>query len=148
MRLHIGKPGSEELFCTLNGQVFCNVYKFATAVIPPAGIAFRIFVRTGRSRSRHHGRAHDVLRSDELDISPLPHQLFFDRVPDFRVVFLNECCDLIDHGIHPFHCRYPNGGNLVSVYRIESHLQEIAQNFLKSRRANSPGGGFDADRIL
>ena len=55
MRLHIDVLGAEEFFGAIDGEVFDDVDKLATAVIAPAGVAFRVFIgenRTGRFKHR------------------------------------------------------------------------------------------------
>ena len=44
MRLHIGGVSAKDLFDAVNGQLLCNVNKFATTVVAFARVAFGVFV--------------------------------------------------------------------------------------------------------
>ena len=45
MRLHIGSVSAKNVFDAINGQLLCNVNKFATTVVAFARVAFGVLVR-------------------------------------------------------------------------------------------------------
>ena len=69
VRLHVGILRAKKFLGPLARQLFHHVGKLASAVIPLAGIPFRIFVREHGTGSLKHSLAHKVFRSDQLQPS-------------------------------------------------------------------------------
>ena len=55
VRLHVGKLTAEQFLRSITSKVFDLVVEFTTAVVPLAGIAFRVLVGQPRSSGFHHG---------------------------------------------------------------------------------------------
>ena len=72
MGLHIGVLCAEKRLGPVNGQPLNLVHIFASAVIPPPGIALGVLVGQATAHGGHHRRGGDVFRGDELNILLLP----------------------------------------------------------------------------
>ena len=66
--LYVCVLSSEELLCTLAGDIFHNINVLATAVITVIGIAFRILIGQNRAHSSHDCGGNVVFRCDQLDV--------------------------------------------------------------------------------
>ena len=67
MGLYVGKRAVEELAGALDGKVFHPVDALASAVVAPAWIPFRVFVREHAAHCLHDGRTREILGCNELD---------------------------------------------------------------------------------
>ena len=67
----------EELFRSVSGQVFCNVYVFAAAIVSFARIAFSIFVCQQGTLGLQYAWAYKVFRSDQFDFVALSFSFIF-----------------------------------------------------------------------
>ena len=97
VRLHICMLGTEEPACSVTGYVFHNVDAFAAAVIPLAGVAFRIFIGQNASHGCHHSLGNKIFGGDELDAAALTGQLCCHRFSYFRIVFRYELNGFVCH---------------------------------------------------
>ena len=88
--LHVGKLRAEELAGPLNGQVLHDVHALAAAVVPLAGVAFRILVGEHAARRGQYRLGHDVLRGDQFDVVALALILLPDGLPRLGVEPLHE----------------------------------------------------------
>src|ERR1019366_10759204 len=80
----------KKLFGTLPRQTLHHVGKLASAVIPLAGIPFRIFVGEHRTGSLKHSLAHKVFRSDQLQPFVLAANFVVDSVRNLRINFIER----------------------------------------------------------
>ena len=83
--LHVREIGAVQLLEAVNRQRFCNIDKFAAAVIALAGITFRILVRQLRTLRFHHSRRCIIFGSDQLDVVLLALVFFLYRRPQIGV---------------------------------------------------------------
>src|SRR5581483_12477460 len=60
VRLNFGMLGAEEFLCALAGEVFDDVGKFATTVVPLAGITLGVLVGKDRAHGLEHGFTDEV----------------------------------------------------------------------------------------
>ena len=95
MRLNVYKLCAEQLLCAGDCNILHNVDALASAVIPFAGVALRIFVCQHRAHRRHNGRRDDVLTGDQFKIAALAGKLRVHRVADFLIIACNKA-----NGIH------------------------------------------------
>ena len=72
VRLDVGEAGGEQLLRPLDRQRLGDIDPLATAIVPRAGIAFRVFVGHHRTLRFQHGAADDVFGGDQLDLVALP----------------------------------------------------------------------------
>ena len=85
VRLDIGEVAVEQLLGAVDGQLLGDIHVLAAAVVALARIALGIFVGHDRALRFKHGARHDVLRSDQLDLVPLPAKFLADRTENFRI---------------------------------------------------------------
>jgi hypothetical protein len=85
MRLHVGKATAEQLLGPLDRQRLDRIRRRAALIVATPRIAFRIFVGKHGALRLEHGAAHDVLRSDQLDLVALPVEFAADRGGDIRI---------------------------------------------------------------
>ena len=83
--LHVGMLRAEQLLGASDGQPLDDVGVLAAPVVPPARVAFRIFVGEDGSHRLQHRLADEVLGSDQLEPVRLPLDLVLHRVGDFGV---------------------------------------------------------------
>jgi hypothetical protein len=75
MRLHVGEFTAEQFTQPVDGQILCNINTFAPAIIPLAGIAFRVLVGHNTSQSRKNLSRNKILRRNQLYPTLLPAKL-------------------------------------------------------------------------
>ena len=85
VRLDVDVLGAEERFGARDGGPFGDIDEFAAAVVPPARVAFGVFVRHDRSGGFHDRQADEVLRGDELQAVVLPGGFVTNGFGDFRI---------------------------------------------------------------
>ena len=85
VRLDVGPLGPEQLQDPVDGQPLDSVHELAAAVVPPAGVAFRVLVGQRRPLGGHDGRAGVVLRRDHLQALLLAVALGLNRLPHLGV---------------------------------------------------------------
>ncbi len=83
--LDVGEAAVEQLACALDREAFGDVDKLAAAVIPSAGVAFRVFVGHHRALRLEHGARDDVFRRDQFEPIALTTEFEFDRAGDVRI---------------------------------------------------------------
>ena len=89
--------GTKQRLSPIAGKIFDDVDVFATSVIAPPRITFRLLVRQNTSGGLHHRRACVVFAGDHLQAVFLPFNFGGDGGPYFGVLLLN--------GIHGFAIR-------------------------------------------
>ncbi len=90
MRLDIDILAAEQLFCTLPGDIFRNVYKLTTSIVPLAGISFGVLVGHYRPASLHNGSACKIFRRNQLEGFSLTANLAAYRVINFLILLLKD----------------------------------------------------------
>ena len=85
MRLHVGVGGAEEFPCALDGEALDDVDVFAAPVEAVSGITLQCLVADLVSERLAHRAAHDVLRSDQLDLGALAARLVVERLAHRRI---------------------------------------------------------------
>ena len=90
MRLHVGLVGLEQRQGPVDGQLFDDVDELAAAVIAPAGITLRVFVRQLRTLGREDGRTGVVFGGDHLQSVLLTAALALQGLPHFRICFFQN----------------------------------------------------------
>ena len=85
MRLNVYMLGAENLLAALNGEVFDLVHMLATAVVPLAGVPFRILVRHQGTLRGKDGRTGEVLRGDQEQLVSLAFLLGIDGGIDLGI---------------------------------------------------------------
>ena len=89
MGLHIGKVAAKELLGAVDGELLGNIDVFATAVIAPARITFRVLVGQDRALGLQHRRRDDVFRGNKLNLIALAMKLTFDGLQQFWIAVSN-----------------------------------------------------------
>ena len=85
VRLNVHMLGAENLLAALNREVFDCVHMLATAVVPLAGIPFRILVRHQGTLGGQDGGTGEVLRGDQEQLVSLPFFLGIDGGIDLGI---------------------------------------------------------------
>ena len=85
VRLDVGEAAAEQFGDPLDGEGFGDVDELAAAVVAPARVALRIFVRHHRALRFEHGAGDDVLGGDQFDLVALTAEFEFDRVRDLGI---------------------------------------------------------------
>src|SRR5258708_10467881 len=83
--MDVGILSTEKFPGTLARKFFHHVGKLASAVIPLAGITFRIFVGEYRSGGLKHSLAHKIFRSDQLQTFVLAASFVVDSGGNLRI---------------------------------------------------------------
>src|SRR5690606_13521643 len=85
VRLHVGECATEKPLGPVDGELFGDVDKLASAIVATPWIAFRVLVREHRSGSLEHRPRDDVLRGDQLDLVLLAFQLVRDGAEELGI---------------------------------------------------------------
>jgi hypothetical protein len=102
MRLHVGVVGAEELLGAVDGELLGDVDELAAAVVPLAGVAFRVLVGQYRALRLENATTRVVLGGDQLDMLFLARPLVVERRREFgiepAIVWLAETSPLHGRG--------------------------------------------------
>jgi hypothetical protein len=85
MRLHVCVLGAEELLRPVDRRLLDLVHDLAAAVVAPTGIPLRVLVRGDAPDRLEDARPSEVLRRDELDLTPLALELATDQLGDIGI---------------------------------------------------------------
>src|SRR5699024_5248649 len=85
MWLNVCIIGTEQLFCTINGELFNNINVLATTVVALSGIAFGVFIGWHRTLCLHYRRAGVVFRCNQLNMLFLALGVFLHRIKKLGV---------------------------------------------------------------
>ncbi len=85
MRLHVGVGGAEELFGTVDGELFHDIDVLAAAVIALARIALGVLVREDRALGFQHPGTGVIFRGDQFEVLFLAQAFGADRSGEFGV---------------------------------------------------------------
>ena len=88
MRLHVGILRTKELLGPLDGQCLHLIHEFAAAIVALARVAFGVLVGQHAALGLKHRLAHNIFRSDKLELRALASQLIIELGGDFRIGFL------------------------------------------------------------
>ncbi|MNV37430.1 hypothetical protein D3C71_1289510 [compost metagenome] len=89
VRLNVRVVCAEQLFCTVNRQLFNDINVLATAVVALARVTFCIFVGQLRTLRLHDARAGVVLGGDQFDVLFLTYFFLLHSLPQFGIIIGN-----------------------------------------------------------
>ena len=90
MGLDVGVLRAEELAGPFPGDFLHNVHILAAAVVPLAGIPFRVFIGEDAAHGRHNRRGNDILAGNQLNIPALALQFQAHSFRYFRVILSHK----------------------------------------------------------
>ena len=71
------------------------VYMFTSAIIASSRISFRVLIGRHCSHRKHDRRTYNILRRNQLQISPLTCQLRFQSLSHFRIILTDIIHDFL-----------------------------------------------------
>ena len=89
VRLYVSVISAEQLFCTVNRQLFNDINIFATAIVALARITFGIFIGQLRTLCLHNTRTGVVLGGDQFDVLFLTYFFLLHSLPQFGIIIGN-----------------------------------------------------------
>ena len=135
VRLYVGMIAPEQLFATLDREIFHDVDILTAAVIAFAGQTLCIFVGEVGTHRRHHRGRHEVLAGDEFYVVSLAPEFEIHCFEYFGIGFFD--CRKIDHDIFSDVILFYPIIITQNFFFFKKNARRRANNFARRRRTYS-----------